>query len=140
MKSLKSITVLALLAVVAAGCVGGIEKILPRKDGTWVSTSIVYTRYVNSAVDSTWTDNTTYTYVFDRIGSVNVTGPNGTQTLTWQARNDIATLCDNSSATQVCEQYLILESSNTSQLWRAQFADSINGNWLEKQLALERAD
>ena len=139
MKTLKGFLVIVAIVALAAGCsLGGIEKILPSKDGTWTSNSSVYRSYVNSVVDSTWTDATIYTYKFDKGGSVSISSTRGTETRTWLGKNDIVTLCSNTISGQTCEDYLVKSSSSTNENWTHTTVGAANGLWVEHDLTLTR--
>jgi hypothetical protein len=139
MKTLKACCLLLLLAMVVVGC-GKVENILPSKEGTWTSTSSVYRYYVNSALDSTFTDTDTYTFNFQKGGALTLTDVSGPHTLTWSVNpgGDIVTLCSNTIGSQDCEQYVVKSSSKDSQSWSSKTAGSANGEWVEHDLALAR--
>jgi hypothetical protein len=141
MKTLKSTIIVALLAVLVVGC-GGVDKILPRQDGTWRTTTITYTNFVGNVADSTWTDPQTYTYVFDKTGSAKFTDDLGTYDVTWYVNpeGDLVTICDNTASTQDCIQYVVQESAKNSQRWKATINGSVNGSWLEIDMSLARVE
>ncbi len=142
MKTLNTICWMALFALVVVGCSSKTEDLLPKKGGTWKTTSVVYTSYVNSALDSTWTDPQTYTYFFEKTGPATITDNAGTRGITWYVnpQGDIMTTCTNTPTSQVCDQYLIVETSSKAQTWKQTINGAVNGNWIEKLMKLARVE
>lgn len=141
MKTLKSTIIVALLALFVVGC-GGTEKILPKKDGTWRTTALTYSSFINSALDSTWTDTQVYTYVFDKTGSATLTDALGTTNVTWYVNpdGDLMTICQNTVGSQTCIQYLIQTSEKDLQRWKATILGAANGTYVEVDMSLERVE
>jgi hypothetical protein len=132
-----------LLAAFAVGCSTEVVRILPKQDGTWTSASIAMRSYVNSTLDSSWTITDGSTYTFEKGGSgtrVDVTG--GSHVFTWSGNpdGDIITLCDATVSTLDCQNYLVVSSSKDLQKWKATIVGSANGEWMEQDLELVRAN
>ena len=142
MKTLKASLFIVLLAVIAVGCGSGTDKILPKKGGTWKTTSIVIRSYVNSALISTTNDTRTYTYFFEKGGPGTFTDSAGTRTITWYVNpsGEVMTTCTNTVTTQVCDQYLILESQKDSQKWLQTINGVNNGDKTEREVTLARVE
>ena len=139
MKTLSATLLLLAVLLTMVGC-GGVEKILPRQGGTWNTTSTAYTSYVNSQVDSSWVDTQVITYVFDKTGSATLTVNGGTRTVTWfvNPEGNLMTICENTVSTQVCDQYLVLDSAKDSQKWKLTTQSGTNGTYVEKTVTLAR--
>ena len=141
MKTLSAMFLVAALLLTMVGC-GGVEKILPRQGGSWNTVSTAYTSFVNSQADSSWVDTQVINYVFDKTGSASLTVNGGTRTVTWfvNPEGDLMTICENTANTQVCDQYLVLDSSKDSQKWKLTILGSANGTYVEKTVTLARAE
>jgi hypothetical protein len=139
MKTLKATFFIALLALIVVGC-GGVEKILPRQDGVWKTTLSEHRSYVNSTLDSTWTDTQIFTYTFDKSGAGTFVDAAGSHIVTWSSnpKGDIVTICQNTITSQNCEQFLVLSSAKDSQNWRSQTAGAVNGSYTEHEIKLAR--
>lgn len=143
MKNLKVIAFVGLLAALVTGCMGGVERILPSKEGTWKSNSIAIRSYVNSTLDSSWTVTDGSTYTFEKGGAVSVLDSSGTsRVMTWSVNpdGDIVELCNNSASSHICQLYLVVSSSKNAQQWKATIVGSANGEWVEQDLSLTRVE
>lgn len=140
MKSFKTLALSAIIAIVAVGC-NKVEKILPKKDGTWRAVSITDAQYVNNTLDTTYVDNNpgeTYTFVKDGTGSM--TDTDTTIAFSWTVNddNDQITLCVDFLGVQFCQPMDVLESSKDAQTWF--YSDKAAGDtdWYESTMELER--
>ena len=142
MKTLKASLMIVLLAVLAVGCTSSTDKILPKKGGTWKTTSIEIRSYVNSALVSTTNDTRTYNYFFEKTGAGTFTDSAGTRTITWLVNpsGEIMNTCFNTATSQVCDQYLILESTKDSQKWLQTIIGTNNGDKTEREVTLARVE
>ncbi len=141
MKTLSATLLFVALLLTMVGC-GSVEKILPKQGGKWNTVSTAYTRFVNNAADSSWVDSQVLSYVFDKTGSATLTENGGTHTITWYMNpdGDLMTICENTVSSQVCDQYLVLDSSKDSQRWKQTILGSANGSYIEKTVTLARAN
>ncbi len=137
MKTLKASFWILLLALVVAGC-GGVEKIMPRQDGTWDVTT-TYRTFVASTLDSSWTDPV-ITFTFDKAGTFTYKDSNGTHTDTWTVNPDgnIVILCEATVGSLLCVDYLVEESAKDSQKWLGKIVGAVNGSYTEIELNLKR--
>jgi hypothetical protein len=144
MKKLVSLLSLAAIVMVVASC-GNVEKILPKKDGTWESGTTTYREYVANTLDSTYTDNTVTTYTFQKDGT-GTYSENGTTTVsnfTWSvnADGDIVTLCEDFlGGSSLCIAWDVQESSGKEQLWMATIQSGVSGTYTEVEATFTRKD
>ena len=92
--------IVALLAAVVVGC-GKVEKILPKKDGLWTTTSVHALTYLNDTLisDTTLTDSLGETYFAkDGTGYTADNGGANQSPITWSVNDDnnVLTITDSS--------------------------------------------
>jgi len=136
MKSfIKVFAVTLMLAVVAVSC-GKVEKILPKKDGKWKTTSTSTAIYMNSVLDTTvvtLSNDSSDVMEFLKDGVGNVISTDTTTSFTWSVNdnNDEITICQTFLSVQLCVTSTILESSKNEMTWF--YTDKVTGdtNWSE---------
>jgi hypothetical protein len=133
-----------MVAVAAVGC-KKVEKILPKKDGTWKATSITYYEYENSSLDTTYTEtNNPEIYTFEKDGTGTISDGTDTANTTWEVNddNDVIKLCAAfpGSSIYFCTDYDILESDKDRQVWRGSDKETGDTFWTETEATLERVD
>jgi hypothetical protein len=138
MKNLKALLVVAVVAVAMVGCTK-LEKVLPKGDGVWKTTSEVTVEYVNNVVDTTYStpasELSTYTFNSDGTGSVAYDGQ--TDNFTWSANSDGDQITLVPEGTSLAVAIEVLESSAKAQKWFYSF-DYGNGDRDETTIDLER--
>lgn len=141
MKKFLSISALALVCIIAVSC-GKVEKILPKKDGTWKSTSTTYRDFVNNTLDSTYTDTEASTMVFEKDGTgySYTTNVDSTDAFTWTVNddNDIVTICQDFLGASFCVAFDVIESSKDSQTWMTTFQSGTAGTYTESEATFTR--
>ncbi len=143
MRAFKVLTLTVLLAIVAVGC-SKVEKILPKKEGTWKTTSSVSRVYVNSALDTTITTTSGLvdTYKFEKDGIGTYTDADTSVAFTWAVNDDQdeVTMCFDFAGLQICSKSTVLESEKDKQVWTS--TDKVDGDvdWTETDATLERVD
>ncbi len=137
MKTIHSFIVVALIAIVAVGC-GKVEKILPKKDGTWKVTKQEQRDYQNDVLQSTDTEITITEMVFKKDGSGTYVDGGTTYAITWSVNddNDEFTMCEDFAGASVCFTYDIIESKSDSQVWFLELSDG--NDRTEVDIELER--
>lgn len=141
MKTFKVLALTALMAIVIVGC-SKVEKILPKKDGTWKTTSSVSRVYVNSALDTTITQTTGFdeTVTFEKDGIGSITDPDTTIAFTWTVNDnqDEVTMCFDFGGISLCQTSTVLESEKDKQVWMTSDKASGDVDWTETDATMER--
>jgi hypothetical protein len=137
MKTIQSFIVVALIAIVAVGC-GKVEKILPKKDGTWKVTKQEQREYQNDVLQSTDTEITTTEMTFQKDGSGTYVEGGSSFTFNWSVNddNDKLDFCQDFGGASICVTYDIVESSANAQTWYLEIVDGSDRT--EFDLELER--
>ena len=130
-------------AVVLMTACNNVEKILPKKDGTWNISMITETETVNRTV----TSDTTYSpvgtsFTFDKDGTGTYTEPDTTDSFTWAYNDDNETITMTLASFPLAIVYDVLESSKDAQTWRYTFTfdDGTDVEVDESTFELERAE
>ncbi|MFN8397194.1 MAG: hypothetical protein U0176_21400 [Bacteroidia bacterium] len=135
------LTISAILFI--AACSTGPKKILPKPDGGWYAEKITMRSYVGNTLDSTWviSHKSTYNFVKDLTGT-RVDSAGSSHSFTWfvNDNNDNFQLCYNTSGSQDCKLYLIVNSDKNAQKFTYTEAGSVNGSWTEEDLEMTRVD
>jgi hypothetical protein len=142
MKKLNLIAGLILLATVTVGCSKELKVLLPKAEGKWTSASILTKMYVNSTLDSSFTLTDGSTYTFEKTGAgTRVDGSGTSRNLTWvvNPKGDIVNICYPTVSTVPCADYFVLSSTKDRQEWRVTTAGGVNGEWMEQDYLLTRA-
>jgi hypothetical protein len=141
MKKLLSISALVLVCIIAVSC-GKVEKILPKQDGTWRSSSTTYREFVANALDTTYTETFNSTMVFEKDGTgySYETNADSTDAFTWSVNddNDVVTICQDFFGLQFCVPFEVLESSKDSQTWVATTESGTAGTYTESEATFTR--
>lgn len=143
MKSPKVIAAILILGAFVAAC-GKVEKILPKKDGTWKIAQIDYREYSTAGLDSSYTDLTSSeSYEFDKDGTGTVTDGSDIVAFTWSVSNDgdeISICYDILGGIFFCVKNEVLESEKNRQVWTNTDKEDGDSTWTESDVTLERVD
>ena len=136
MKTIHSFLAVALIAIVAVGC-GKVEKILPKKDGTWTTTKQVEREYENDVLQSTDDTISVSEFTFQDDGSGTYVEGGASYAFTWSVNddNDEISVCESFSGVSFCFTYDIVESSKDAQKWYGEIVDDNFRTELELELA-----
>ena len=138
MKTIQSFLIVALIAVVAVGC-GKVEKVLPKKDGTWKTTKQEQRDYENDVLQSTTTAITTTKFTFQDDGTGSYVDDGTTSAFTWSVNddNDKITVCEEFGGISFCFTYDVIESKGSSQVWYGEIVDGTSRTELDLEMERE---
>jgi hypothetical protein len=133
-----------MVVIASVGC-NKVEKILPKKDGEWKATEIIYRDYTNGSLDTTYFEtDLSEIYTFEKDGTGSITDGTDTADLTWEVNDegDEIRLCVAFSGSSVffCFDNTILESEKDRQVWLGTDKETGDTTWTENEVTLERVE
>lgn len=140
MKNLK-VLAFAMVAAFALVSCNSVEKILPKKDGTWNNTSVDSKVYIDDVLflELTLTDSLgSSTFEKDGTGESFDASGTSTGTFTWTATDEEVSLTQDGTT----DTFEVLESSKSEQTWYQSETEVDNGvtTRTEVTLKIEKAD